>query len=274
MNDRDLARIAEGAEVRAWTDMARAVTPELAESIGLKMYSVAGGAALVASKVASSLYNRAFGFGIDSPMDEATLDRTLALYRRDLPFTIQPSPFARPETVRASLERRGLVSRFNWIRWVRDASDPPAAATTLAIRPARRDEADTFIDLASVIFKEPPEVMPWFALTIGREGWIHYLALDGEAPVGIAALYVEDKIGWLGWGGTLTSHRGRGGQSAMIARRIADARSQGCEWVSAETADDLPEKPNPSYRNMRRAGFRLLFKRPSHKHNPPEPPAA
>jgi GNAT superfamily N-acetyltransferase len=68
-------------------------------------------------------------------------------------------------------------------------------------------------------------------------------------------------VAWLGWGGTLPSYRGRGAQSAMLAARIEAARHLGCRRLVVETGPDSAEKPNPSYRNVERAGFRVAYLR-------------
>jgi GNAT superfamily N-acetyltransferase len=269
ISDRELTRIVERAEARAWRDAVRAAPPAISRRLGLGIEPFAGGVALVASQVASGLYNRAFGFGLDAPVTEAALDRAIALYRRDRPFAIQPSPAVRPRGVRRWLEARGLHVLHHWVRWVRGARRAPEPPTELAIERIGSDRARRFVDLAFQIFDEPAQLAPWLMHSVGRRGWTHYLTFDGRRTVGVGTLYVEDGVGWLGWGGTLPSHRGRGGQSALLARRINDAIAQGCRWLTVETAEDLPRKPSPSYRNVRRAGFRVLFLRPSHVHFPP-----
>jgi hypothetical protein len=265
MTDLELARIVEAAEVRVWVDAVRAATPAVASRLGLRVVPVAGGAAFL-STTDSTLYNRAFGFGLDETIDEATLDDMIDLYPRDRPFAIQPCPLVQPE-VGGWLTRRGLVPHHDWLKWVRAGREAQPVGCDLAIETLGPDQAGIFTRLAMAIFAaEPPEIMPWVELSVGRAGWSHYIALDGDAPVAIGVLYVEGGVGWLGWGGTLASHRGRGAQSALIARRIEDARAQDCEWLTVETADDTPEKPNPSFRNVARAGFRLLYRRPSFAH--------
>jgi len=58
----------------------------------------------------------------------------------------------------------------------------------------------------------------------GRKGWFLYLAMDGDMPVATGALYLSDAAGErfaeLNFGSTLPDHRGRGAQSALIARRV------------------------------------------------------
>ena len=269
-SDFELLRLAERAEARVWTDCVAAAPADVVSRLGLRIEPVADGIALVAASVKSLLYNRAFGFGLDRPIGEQELDAAIALYRRDAPFTIQPTPFAAPRPLRAWLDRRGLVAHFNWVRWIRDARAPQPARTDLAIETADATHAGEFLGLALEVFHEPAEVLPWLGHVMGRPGWTHYIARDAGKGVAIAALYQCGEVGWLGWGGTLASHRGRGAQSALIARRIADGRERGCRWFTVETAEDLPQRPNPSYRNVARSGFRVLCLRPSHAWVPPE----
>ena len=50
----------------------------------------------------------------------------------------------------------------------------------------------------------------------------------------------------------------------ILARRIRDAAEWGCRRVITETGGDTPEHPNPSYHNMLRAGFVLVYQRPNY----------
>jgi GNAT superfamily N-acetyltransferase len=87
-----------------------------------------------------------------------------------------------------------------------------------------------------------------------------YGSYDGGEIVGGGALHIDGDVGWLGIGATLPAHRGRGGQRAVMARRIADAVAAGCTTVATETGV-LPDHPNPSLRNMLRSGFELAYER-------------
>jgi hypothetical protein len=107
----------------------------------------------------------------------------------------------------------------------------------------------------------PAVLQPWIASMVGRAGWQHYLAWDGSRPVAAAALYVRDGAGWLGMASTLPAARRRGAQGALMAQRIEDGRALGCRWLVTETGEDTPARPNPSYRNMIRAGFALAYHR-------------
>ena len=85
------------------------------------------------------------------------------------------------------------------------------------------------------------------------------MGFDGDTPVSTAAMRIADGVAWFGFGATSESHRGRGGQSAMFARRLRDARDAGCRFAIVETGKETAEDPNPSYRNMVRSGFQLAY---------------
>jgi hypothetical protein len=259
----ELARRVERTEMAVWADAVRAVTPDIFDRTGLRVVPVADGMAIVAPGIPNLLYNRALGFGLDAPIGERDLDAAIALFRPDQPFAIQPSPIARPAAIPEWLRARGFDSFFEWVIWVRNAESPTPAPADLRITIAQPEHAAVWTELVETIFAEGAELTPWLLALFGRERWTHYLSWDGDRPVGVGALYVDGEVGWLGWGGTLASHRGRGGQSALFARRIEDARAAGCRWLTVETADDLPDRPNPSYRNAERAGFQVLHRRPS-----------
>jgi ribosomal protein S18 acetylase RimI-like enzyme len=77
--------------------------------------------------------------------------------------------------------------------------------------------------------------------------------------VGTGSLFVKGEWASLGFAATLPQARGRGVQSALIVRRIADARAMGCRHLSVETAEDKPDKPAPSFHNVTRLGFRVAY---------------
>jgi hypothetical protein len=103
---------------------------------------------------------------------------------------------------------------------------------------------------------------------LGRPGWHHYAAFDGEQLVATGAVSIWNGIDMLGFGATLPSHRGRGAQGALMARRIRDGIALGCRWLTTETGEDTPGQSNPSYRNMLRTGFRLAYVRPNYIYFP------
>jgi hypothetical protein len=57
--------------------------------------------------------------------------------------------------------------------------------------------------------------------------------------------------------------RRKGGQSALLARRIADAAKYGARHVVTETGVPQEGQPAPSYRNILGCDFAVAYVRPN-----------
>jgi len=44
-----------------------------------------------------------------------------------------------------------------------------------------------------------------------------------------------------------------------------DGIEMGCRWLVVEADPDTAERPNPSYRNLVRFGFKLAYERPNYR---------
>jgi GNAT superfamily N-acetyltransferase len=95
-------------------------------------------------------------------------------------------------------------------------------------------------------------VRPW----LGEPGWQLYLARCEGRPAAAAVLYLRDKAGYCADAATDPAFRGRGLQTALLARRIADARAAGVDFVCSGA-----EFQSQSHRNMERVGMRVQFVR-------------
>jgi hypothetical protein len=265
-NSPELAQLVEFGEAEACADMLLAA----AASLGTRVVHIGSAIALVASQIPIMLFNRVVGLGLREPATEAMLDDVVAMYREAgvTRYAVQISPAARPAELPDWLEARGLLARDNWAKVYRTATPPPEISTDLRIESIGSEHAQTFAQVTCTAFGMPLALSAMLVATNDRPGWRQYLAFDGDEAVATGALYVRGDVGWLGVGSTLPSHRRRGGQGALMARRIQDGVALGCKWLVTETGEDLPERPNPSYHNMVRTGFALAYQRinyfPSH----------
>lgn len=98
--------------------------------------------------------------------------------------------------------------------------------------------------------------------------------MDDETPIATGVLYVQGKVGWLGWASTLPAHRRKGAHQMLLAHRLNEARRLGCTLLSTETREDTPEDPNPSYHNLLRAGFQFAYLRPHYVYQPTPTPTS
>jgi hypothetical protein len=262
-DESELARLCLGAEIASMRERTAGAPATLAAELGLRCEPVDGGTAFIAARFPHATVNRVTGFGLDRPLDEATLDRTIALYPHRV-FSIQPSPMTRPPELSGWLAARGFAVDFHWLIWARESQPPPdEPATSLELRRLEAEHAEEFAALVCTAYSLPARLAPLHAAGVGRPHWHHWGAFAGDRLVSAGILYARGEVGRLFTAGTLPAHRGRGAQGALLVRRMREACALGCHWVTAETADDLPDKPNPSVHNLNRLGFRLLHSRPA-----------
>ncbi len=263
----EITRLVEFGEAEAYADLYAATPAAYAAQFGIGARRLGSALVLTAAGFDIPLFNRVVGLGLNEPAAETMLDETIQHFRGAgvRHFAFQTSPEARPVDLPDWLSARGLRSPDNWVKMFRGTEQPPEIKTELRIELVGPESADAYSEIAATAFGMPPVIRPWLTPIVGRTGWRHYLAFDGERPVGCGALFVKNKIGWLGIAGTLPAARGRGAQGAIMARRIRAAIELGCEWIITETGEETPTRPNSSYRNMVRTGFKLAYPRPNYQ---------
>lgn len=94
-----------------------------------------------------------------------------------------------------------------------------------------------------------------YRVSAGKPGFHHFMAFDGAKPVAVAALAVNEGLGYLGWMSTAEDARRRGAQQALIAARVAKAQALGCDVIVSETLTML----TTSLANLERVGFREVY---------------
>lgn len=264
---RELVRAAEAAEIAAFEDGMRAAPPALAAAARIGCARIGSVLFTHAAAIDVLMYNRLLGLGVDAPADLDVVDGVEARFRElgAKRFMVPLAPFAEPAELAAHLEARGFRRHNHWIRLVRDLDGEAGAElrTDLRVAELGAAHAEAFGQLEAAAFGHPPEVATWNAAMVGRPGWTFFGAFAGETLAAVAGLRVEGRAAWFGYAATDPAHRGRGGQSALIATRLRAARVAGCRWCVVETAADTPEKPNPSTHNLRRLGFADAYERPN-----------
>jgi len=252
----------ERIEARAWSDAVLA----LSERSGNVLRANAAEVNTVKLTSVASLdfgpFNRGLGLGIEQPADEQAVSDIVAFYDRAgvSHYTISVSPLAQPPEIAGWLAAQGMAPTAKSAKLWRlpAATDPVQSSFRTELIDA--SAAPAWAGVQRAAWGMPKGMTPWFTATVGRSGWRHYLGFDEETPVTAAALFVSERVGWLGFGATVPSHRGRGGQTGTLARRVKDAQELGCSLLVTETGDPS-ETPNPSYDNIVRAGFELGYLR-------------
>ena len=263
MNRSEVADLVEFTEGTAHREMFAAAPP----AFGFEVHASDDYVARFAPSFDFMMFNRVVGLGVRKPASEETVAGLLEKYRSRAitNFAIQLSPAANPPALQNWLTDQGLSVRDNWTKLYRNATTAiTPVSTDLRIEHIDRTRADEFADTALKGFGMPVELAPVVSAPIGLPDWRHYIAWDGSTPAAVAALMIKPPVAWLGIATTLPDYRRRGAQGSLMNRRIQDAIELGCEWIVTETGKDLPDKPNPSFRNMLRTGFVVAYDRPNY----------
>jgi len=251
-------------EIDAWRDYCAAAPPPFAQAVGLETAGLDGPLLAMCSRIDHYQFNRLMGAGLAGDTDGGSL--ALAADRfRDAGLKngyLQIAPGGRAQALAAKARALGLkpLERV-WVKFSRGDAPAPKPPTSLEIAEAKPAEAMEFARAVTAGFGMPETLAPWLAAIVGRKGWHTYVARDDGKPVGGAAMFVADGRAWLGIGAVQAGARRRGGQGALLARRIADGLAAGARWFATETGKPLAGEPHPSFSNIQRAGFAIAYER-------------
>lgn len=262
-------------EIAAFREIVAAAPAPVAQATGLQWLEIAGTSAVIAPSIPDPTFNRVMGLGLQRPASPSDLDAVVQACRSITarPYWIHLHPLARPATLASWLEQRdfGLAKRRSWAKVARGGEAAPEFDTSLNIRLATPEDFIPAADAARTAFGMPPAMTSWLAAVYARPGWHVVVALDAGRIVGSGALYVEDRIGWLGIGGVLAESRGRNAHRALMALRIRLALEMSCRLIVTETGEPVGDESNPSLANMVRCGFTQVASRLNYASLAPAP---
>ncbi|MFO7445202.1 MAG: GNAT family N-acetyltransferase [Ignavibacteriaceae bacterium] len=260
-----LRRGIEKFEAEAWLDLYASASEKIQKDLGLKVIPLEYSFAAIIPSVDIIALNRIIGLGLNKPFGKTTLEelKNILIENNVKRFFVQLHPDAQPDNSYELLEGSSFIYYNNWIKFHRYNSPSHKFNTGFLIKEIDKPEADIFAKILLHNFGWPDVLHPWIAGTVGRNHWKHYIAYDGSIPVATAMLFVKGNYAWLGFGSTLPEYRGKGIQSALLAKRIEDCRELGVKELILETADDKPGIHSVSKRNAVRAGFEITYIRPN-----------
>lgn len=259
------AVLADEAEALAFADLYAAAPAHLQTRLGLRVERLAGATVLLAPGMPSAMFNRVIGLGLQRDANVDDLESLIGLYRRaGAPgWWLHWSPFAGPSGMPPLLAQRGFTqpARRSWAKVLHASGAAPHIPTDLDIGLASDAQAGVAAQVIAQVFEMPPFMADWLRCLHGRPGWWLYCVTANASVVGGGCLFRSGDLAWLGMAAVLPSHRRRGGQGALMARRIADAAQAGARHIVTETGEPIADEPNPSLANMKRCGFAVVASR-------------
>lgn len=256
-----LVRELEQSEVQYWKKYYRETAP-------FPSYAtvIADGMAFAVPSLPILAMNRVIGLGLDREISTATLDDIISFYRAAgvNRFFVQLAPQVLDDKTQVTLKTSGFRYYNNWTKHFRtvDEADYPPSNQALQIIPLPASSMDKFGTILCDCFGwNYPNLDRWLNQAVGQIGYQHYaVSLDGRIAA-VAALHVEGIYASMAFAATLPAFRGLGIQQELLLRRIMDAQQLECKYLVSETAEDKPENPVTSARNMRRMGFQTAYQR-------------
>jgi GNAT superfamily N-acetyltransferase len=256
-----VARDIELHEARAWAACVEAAAEAEGNPLLAEVDRSPGIAVPALGAIDFGLFNRVIGLGVGTAADDAQLDAVLASYarRRQSAVVLEVCPVSEPADLPDRLTARGLADTGH--RQAKTWQQPalyegPGMDAVVALGP---DDVDEFAQVNMIAWEVPAFLAVWFGATLFADDFRHFgVKVDGRI-VSTGAMYVTDGIAWLGFGATLPEFRGRGMQTAILARRVHEAAVLGCRLVHSETSAHTAERRNPSLDNMLTVGFEHAY---------------
>jgi GNAT superfamily N-acetyltransferase len=255
----------ERIERDAWRDLASAAPPGFAARIGLEAHELGRALMLMARRLPVFQFNWLSGAGLEGA-DADAVAAAVARFRDagQRKFFIQIPPSPQAGRLEAQARAAGLAPHpAAWTKFARETRDPPRVETTLSVHEVGGGERDLFAATVVAGYGLPAATAEWLREIVGRPGWSCYVSFADNEPASAGALFVDEDAAWLGIGATKPAFRGRGGQSALIARRLGDAARRGARFAVTEAAVAQADESAPSHRNILAAGFRSAYVRPN-----------
>lgn len=210
-------------------------------------------------------FNRALAVGCDRPPRGDEAAEILQFFREQNQDHFRVEVVRRPQT--QVLERslsafdvrmgNGAMLRLFFPMTSRPSIDEDAVEIE-ELSPADRTAV---ADVQIRAWGLPKAFRAWFAASVDVPR-LRYFGVRYDAKlIAVGAMHTDDSLAWLGFDAVVPEHRGHGLQRAVVRRRLAIARAEGCELVHCETTAEQGDGVNPSLRNALQTGFRCLYER-------------
>jgi len=205
---------------------------------------------------------RATGAGLDRPFTAEDLDRIEQFYQqRNAPSQVDLTPMHRPEVFEMFKERGYAIAELNNVlyRKLEPGEEFPPPPAYCEIRRSAIEEAEIAGGIVeSAFFPDgAPEAFSGLITPLYQmENALAFVAAVDGRPVacGTGLIIPERRVFALCGAGTLSGHRGRGLQTALLRARMKAALEAGCEYAVVVT-----QGGTISQRNAERLGLRVAY---------------
>jgi hypothetical protein len=240
------------AERQCMTDWLQALAELPGNPFGISMRTFGQATALVCRTIPAQVYNRVFGLTVE---DRDQIPAIVDFYAQhgaspvfDLnPYTIPPY-WVEPNVFPALVSSGFYQGAFHQLLYAIPTTTCPPLPAQLTIRVVGQQEADTFAQVYDQVWAGSGAVRG----LIEHPRFHCYLAFVDGHPAALGILHVANGVGSMANGLTVPSMRGRGCQTALLYRRIADAARAECDLLVSQSMPGVT-----SQNNQLRVGFQI-----------------
>jgi GNAT superfamily N-acetyltransferase len=259
------SELGERSEAGAYAALVGAAPHAWRDANGVAIEDAGGGVALFSGVARSSMvFNRVLGLGWTQPLTAALLASIEQRYRaRGVGhFVVEVSKAAACGDPVPVLRAASYLRLHSSAVLHRGADPLPAPDCGLRVRRAGAADASAVATLACAVFGLPDAYGPLFESSVSEGRARHWLAFDGPVPVA-SAMTVPSLPGcdWIGWVGTLPSHRRRGAQAALTVAQLNECHALGTRTVTLEVGTGSGPEATASLRNYQRLGWEVAHER-------------
>lgn len=254
---------------RAEAEFMAACSEQAGRRHGVAAFALPVGGGIATYAGPDSPFNKVAGLGFGpSPTDDELAAVEAAYAAHGAPVQVELSILADPGLGDRLTGRGYRLISFESVlgRPLGDGLEPAAVEGVVVVRAEdrRREYLDVVIEAAlhpDTTGLAQHESFPRAALeeaevAAADAGSQLYVAERAGTVAGGAGFRVADGIAQMTGAGTAPAHRRKGVQTALLAARLHDAVSQGCDLAVVTT-----QPGSPSHANTQRRGFDLLYTR-------------
>ncbi|WP_456278635.1 GNAT family N-acetyltransferase [Bacillus sp. AK128] len=256
--NRELADSIENAEIEMFESRLTAIQSLTGNPMGVEIKKFGHATCFSVQQIPGPSYNTVKGLRAG---DEPFVEEILSFYNeKNIPVRFELTPGHTSPELLMYLSKQGYYQNdFHTALYQSlDNTNLEPNDHNLSIRELAGDEFQVFAELYVKGFGMPPFLVEDVAqnnqVLHGNPDWTFYLASLGEVHVGVAVVFIKNRIATLAAAATLPEYTKKGIQSSLIKARMNQAIHNKCVYILGQA-----QFGSTSHRNMERAGMKIAY---------------
>lgn len=257
--NQELAVRLESSEIDTLWSRLTAIREINGNPMGVEIQKFGNATAFSVKNIPGSSFNTVKGL---EDGDEQHVEKIIQFYKqKDIPVRFDLTPAHASTDLLTYLNKLGFYQldfHTSLYRPVKSELIEEIIEPEISIRELKEDEFDIFAGIYIQSFQMLAFLKSAVAqnnkILYNNNNWTFYLASINNKPAGIGVLFIKDRVATLAAAATIPSLRNNGIHSALIKKRICQARLEQCDLIVGQA-----KFGSISQNNMERAGMRIGY---------------